>query len=108
MWANVQAWLAPLSAHWHLGALGVGLLVLFFLAWFVRFWGRASWSWRRKPMSDTMQILDSCPVDYERRLVMFSSPFGQGLILVSPKGDQLVLLPNRASDSSSHYTDDKL
>lgn len=104
----MHEWLAKISSHWHIVALGISFLALSFIWWLVRFLGKSSWGWRRKSISETMQILDSCAVDYERRLIMFSSPFGQGLILASPKGDQLVLLPNAPSQNNSHYTDASL
>lgn len=43
-----------------------------------------------------MRILDVCSIDPQRRLVFFTSPFGQGIVLLSPRGDQLSLLPASA------------
>ena len=46
------------------------------------------------------RILDVCPLEGDRKILLFACPFSQGLILLSPKGDQVVLF-----DGSKDGTD---
>ena len=70
----------------------MGLVVVFILAWGVRFVLREMvWMRSRKHFGKMTRVLDVCPVDGERKILLFSCPFSQGLILISPKGDQIIL-----------------
>ncbi|TGW15312.1 hypothetical protein [Candidatus Hepatobacter penaei] len=72
--------------------IAFGLLAVFFLAWFVRFFVRdMGWPSSRKNTGKMTRVLDVCPLDGDRKIVLFSCPFSQGMILISPKGDHVTL-----------------
>jgi hypothetical protein len=45
----------------------------------------------RQKVTSLTRILETQTLDTQRKLMVFSSPFGQGLILLSPRGDQVVM-----------------
>jgi hypothetical protein len=70
----------------------VGLAVVVVLAWGVRFvLKELSWMRSGKNLGKMTRVLDVCPVEGERKILLFSCPFSQGMILISPKGDQVIL-----------------
>ena len=72
-------------------ALG-GLVVLVFLSLGLRFLVRkVSFMRTGKGTGKMTRVLDVCHVDADRKLVLFSCPFRQGLLLASSKGDQVIL-----------------
>lgn len=79
-------------SHEHFAyALG-GLVLLVLLSWGLRFIVReVSFMRVGKGMGKMTRVLDVCHVDAERKLVLFSCPFRQGLLLASSKGDQVIL-----------------
>ena len=57
---------------------------------------RISFFKSRQKVTCLTRILDTQILDAQRKLMIFSSPFGQGIILVSPRGDQVVMFPYTA------------
>ena len=45
-------------------------------------------------------VVDVCSIDTNRKLVTFSNAFAQGIVLVSPHGDQMILLPSKTPEGS--------
>jgi hypothetical protein len=43
------------------------------------------------------RTLDTCSLDQGRKLVVFTCPFGQGVVLISPKGDQMLLFNDKSN-----------
>jgi len=71
------------------GLLVVGLLLIavrVFLNYMMPFGSH-------KDSGKLTRILDVCAVGHDRHLIHFASPFSQGILLISPKGDQIVILP---------------
>jgi len=58
--------------------------------------------WRRNRTLEgqTFRVLETCHVAYDRQVMLFTCPFGQGLLLLSPKGDQVILFSSKTDDAS--------
>lgn len=75
---------------------GIGFLVL--LVFFRKGIAGRSFLKNSAGIQHSLRILDTCSVDYQRKLVLFSCPFGQGILLLSPKGDSLKMIHERPGE----------
>jgi hypothetical protein len=70
----------------------------FFFFWtFAFFYKKLKNALRGQKNGRTLRVVDVCTLAGKRRLVIFTSPFLQGLLLLSPKGDHLIPLPKKTS-----------
>lgn len=52
---------------------------------------------------DTIRVLETCNIGFDRRLMLFTCPFGQGLVLFSPRGDSVHLFKQSVTDAPPPY-----
>lgn len=78
-------------------ALFVVVILLFCVRYVLkRFYGKAL----QHDHGKMTRILDVCPLEGDRKLLLFACPFSQGLILMSPKGDQVVLFDGNKNENT--------
>ena len=53
------------------------------------------------PENGATHVVDVCYLDTSRKLVTFSNAFAQGMVLVSPRGDQIILFPSKTPEGGS-------
>lgn len=79
----------------------VVLIFVAFLIWGVSFGLRFFNVFRdRQSLKNLTRVLEVCHLDSQRKLLVFTSPFGQGIVLISPRGDQLSFFPPRIIQES--------
>ena len=60
------------------------------------------YAYRQRRFHKTIHVMDIQRLDQGRSLALFSCPFSRGVVLISPKGDKIVLFDNK-NDLENDY-----